>query len=294
MSKNIRKKPTAAAVDQAIKASDAEQNRLDARDHEFGDSTRDLGDAPVGLQTAPASAVTGPNVFDAIEGLSSTGQISALRSIANGAICGAVFAANQFLSEEDDDDKRAAAHLRMAEQAELYSYAAQCLRPLVQNQFDRAMSLADAIDFASSSAADQRRNDELPDEVLEALGVSRSQVAILDAEEQRKQKARDAKLREQFRVNAADIAAEVGSFVDVDNAGYEVLNRFTVVQHQSLFQRTLKKLSARVGQLIAIRGKYQGALGDAMLVSADVKTLDKAYLSFAKANAGELREAMEA
>ena len=71
-------------------------------------------------------------------------------------------------------------------------------------------------------------NAELPDEVLEMLGISKAQLQVIDADEQRRQKIRDARLREQFRVNAADIAAEVGSFVDVQHASDAVLSRFTV------------------------------------------------------------------
>ena len=306
MSKTIQKKAKpATAVAQAmeeaqIKAADQAQAKIDRRDHEFAASTdKPERDAPVGLAPSSPRSVTQGNVFDALEDLSTAGQICGYRAIANGAICGAVFAANQFLTlnqsdEPSDQEKAEDARGRMVEQAELYSFAAQYLRTLALTPFDQPMTLTDAIDFASSSASDQRRNAELPDEVLEMLGISKAQLSVIDAEEKRKQQARDAKLREQFRVNSADIAAEVGSFVDVDNANDSVLMRFTAQQHQALFNKVVRKLQSRVGQLLGIRGKYEGAIGEAIMISADAKAADKAYAAFVRANKAELSETADA
>lgn len=307
MSKIIQKKPAApktamaAALDEAgIKKADADQARLDRRDHEFGEGGKpERTDAPVGLSPSSPRSVTQGNVFDMLEEISSQGRITGYRAIANGAICGAVFAANQFLTlnqSEDpaDQEKAEDARGRMVEQAELYSYAAQNLLTLALTPFDKPMTLAEAIDFASSNASDQRRNAELPDEVLELLGITKAQLQVIDADEQRKQKIRDAKLREQFRVNSADIAAEVGSFVDVQHASDAVLSRFTAQQHQQLFNKVVRKLQARIGQLLGIRGKYEGAIGEAILISQDAKQADKAYSAFVRANKAELNETADA
>ena len=311
MSKIIQKKPAApktamaAALDEAleeaqIKAADAAQAKLDRRDHEFAaDTNKPERDAPVGLAPSSPRSVTQGNVFDMLEEISSQGRITGYRAIANGAICGAVFAANQFLTLNQSEDEADAAKAeeargRMVEQAELYSYAAQNLLTLALTPFDKPMTLSEAIDFASSNASDQRRNTERPDEVLELLGITKAQLQVIDADEQRKQKIRDARLREQFRVNSADIAAEVGSFVDVQHASDAVLSRFTAQQHQQLFNKVVRKLQARVGQLLGIRGKYEGAIGEAILISQDAKQADKAYSAFVRANKAELNETADA
>ena len=312
MSKIIQKKPTAPksapakgllgmALEEAqIKAADAAQAKLDRRDHEFAPTAdKPERDAPVGLAPSSPRSVTQGNVFDMLEEISSQGRITGYRAIANGAICGAVFAANQFLTLNQSEDEADAAKAeeargRMVEQAELYSYAAQNLLTLALTPFDKPMTLAEAIDFASSNASDQRRNAELPDEVLELLGITKAQLQVIDADEQRKQKIRDARLREQFRVNSADIAAEVGSFVDVQHASDAVLSRFTAQQHQQLFNKVVRKLQARVGQLLGIRGKYEGAIGEAILLSQDAKQADKAYSAFVRANKAELNETADA
>ena len=294
MSKNIKKTtPTVSNEEKAIKAADAEQSRLDTRSHEFAEGNPAPGNAPLGLQAADPSSVTGPNAFTAIDELSSVGRITALRAIANSGICAAVFACLRFLTEEDED-KAAEARTAMVLQAELHSLAANELATFALTRYDEAMTLSDAVDFASSNASDQRVKEELPDEFLEQLGITRAQLKLFDAEEARKQLARDQKLREAFRANKDDIVAEVHGHIDPLHADYGVLDRMTITQHQGLFTKVAKKLGARVGQLLAIRGKYDGALTDALMVSADVKTFDKQYTAFCKANRGELDEAREA
>lgn len=290
MSKNLKK---LSAEEKAIKLADAEQNRLDTRDHEFGDGTKPQADAPLGLQSSDPSSVTGPNAFTAIDELSSVGRIVGLRAIANSGICAAVFAALRFLTEEDTE-KAEEARKAMVTQAELHSLAASELQTFALTKYDQPMTLQDAIQFASSNASDQRVNPELPEEFLKELGISVGQLALIDAEERRKQVARDTKLREQFRANADDIAAEVHGHIDLLHADYRVLDGLNIVQHQALMQKVAKKLGARVGQLLAIRAKYDGALTDALMVSGDVKTFDKQYTAFCKANRGELDEAREA
>lgn len=290
MSKNLKKLSDA---DKAIKASDAEQNRLDSRAHEFASPDTRQSDAPLGLQAAAPSSVTGPNAFTAIDELSSVGRITALRAIANSGICAAVFAGLRFLTEEDEV-KAQEARAAMVLQAELHSLAANELATFALTQYDQPMTLSDAIDFASSNASDQRVKEELPDEFLEQLGITRAQLKIFDAEEARKQSVRDQKLREAFRANKDDIVAEVHGHIDPLYANYAVLDRMTITQHQDLFQKVVKKLGSRVGQLLAIRGKYDGALTDALMVAADVKEFDKQYVAFSKANRGELDEAREA
>lgn len=152
------------------------------------------------------------------------------------------------------------------------------------------MTLGEAIEFAATSAGLNRQGDELPDEVLEALGISRAQLAMIDAEERRKQVARDQQLREQVRANAADIAGELGSMIDVLHADDAVLSSFTADQHAGLYRKVARKLSARMSQLLGMRSRYDGAIGDAMMVSTDVRLVDKANVAFLRANEGELTQ----
>lgn len=256
---------------------------------DFGDSTPTLADvAPAGMAPSTGSQVTGITVIDLVEDLSSPGQIAVLRAIANGAICGAVFAQHQALTD-DDEDRAEAAGFRAAQNAELYSFISDKIGPLVMTQYDRPMTLEQAIDFASSQARDNRVNEELPEEFLEMLGLSREAVKLIDATEQQKQKARSEKLRESIRLNAEAITADVASFIGTDSDN--VVNELTAEQHVALYDKSSKALSKALTRLIAVRSRYDGALGEALLVSADIKIVDKAFRDFRKKNDSELRDA---
>lgn len=258
--------------------------------------------APVGLERTSAAQVSGPTVFDVVSDLSSVGQITVLRAVANSAIVVAVFAAHDWLiydGPREDNGALSAAQLdalerweqagvRMGRQAELYSYAATELGTLAQSPFDQPMSLEQALDFAVNTAA-ERKPDELPDEVVEALGLTHEQVKLIDAVEQQKAAKRSSQLRESIRDNRDGIAAELASFVGAHSE--DVVNQLDANQHQALLRKAVQKSQARLGQLVGMRSRYSAALGEAMLLSADVKTLDKAFVAFTRANIGELRDA---
>lgn len=275
--------------EQQIRAEDAALAKLDRRDHEFAPERVTLGDiAPAGLAPSVGAQVSGATIFDVVEDLSSVGQVAVLRAVANGAICGAVFAQHQALTD-DDEDRAEQAQQRAYQQAELYSYASDELAPLAMSQYDKAMTLEDALDFAGQQASDQRVPDELPDEFLEQLGISREALKLVDAQEQQKQKQRDAKLRESFRDRRDDIAAEVAGYIG--GRSDNVVNDLVAEQHIALFNKAAKALSKRMTQLLAIRQRYDGALGEALLVSGDIKIVDKAFKHFRRENESETRAA---
>ena len=244
------------------------------------------GNAPVGLERTSAAQVSGATVFDVVGDLSSIGQITVLRAVANSAIVVAVFAAHDVLIQEDEE-RVEAARRRMAQNAEVYSYAATELGTLAQSPFDQPMTLEQALDFAVNTAA-ERKPDELPDEVVEALGLTMEQVKLIDAVEQQKAAKRSSQLRESIRDNRDGIAAELASFVGAHSD--DVVNQLDANQHQALLRKAVQKSQARMGQLVGMRSRYSAALGEAMLLSADIKTLDKAFVAFTRANSGELRD----
>ena len=252
----------------------------------------DESSAPVGLEPTTASQVTGPTAFDVVEDLSSVGKIVALRAIANSALIAAVFAAHATVvadaADDRDEEKVDQARQRMAQQAELASWATVELGTLAQSRFDQPMTLGEALDFACSTAA-ERMPDDLPQEVLDALGISAEQLKLIDATEKQKAAQRSAALRESIRDRYDDIAAEVQSYLGTSIG--DVTNTLNADQHQALLRKVGQKLQARMAQLIGMRARYSAALGEAMLLSADVKTADKALVAFTRANAGELRDA---
>lgn len=246
----------------------------------------------------------GANVFDAIEGMTSVGQVTSWRAIANGGICGAVFAMNDALTFETDpkkldEDKAKEARSRCGQQIELFLYANDQLETLVLTSFDKAMDLTAALDFATKNASAQREFTELPDEVLKALGIARTDLEVIDAVERKRQAKRDADLRESLRNNERTLRAELQGLIDV---GYDkdaaeqalVVNQLNVQQHMGLYVKLSKKLSAKMRQVLGIRDRYEGALSDAMLLSADIRELDKHYVAFARRNKNETRETADA
>lgn len=286
---HTRRNPNLVAVnDAADRAADAADAKLRERNHEFGTNDGErTSDAPVGLAPSSPRQVSGATVFDVIPNLSSVGQITVLRAIANGALIASVFAAHDMLVTEDEE-RAEAARLRMAQQAELASHAALELGTLAQNAFDKPMTLDEALDFAATTAA-ERKPEDLPAEVLEALGITAEQLKLIDATEQQKAAQRSAKLRESIRELREDIRTEVASFIGTDSS--EIVNQLTADQHQALLRKAVQKSQARMQQLIGSRARYSGALGEAMLLAGDIKTLDKALVDFTRANAGELRDA---
>lgn len=249
--------------------------------------------APVGLAPTTPEQVSGPTVFDVVGDLSSVGQIVILRSIANSAIIQAVYSAHDALvlrnAEDSDDEKIAAATARLARSAQLYSHATTELGTLAQNRFDQPMTLAEAVDFAANSAT-ERKPEELPAEVLEALGITAEQLKLIDAVEQQKAAQRASRLRESIRENVEGITAEVNSFIGTFS-DIDVTEQLTAPQHQALLRKGVEKLQAQMSRLIGMRSRYSAALGEAMLIGQDVKAIDKALVQFTRANIGELRDA---
>lgn len=225
----------------------------------------------------------GATVFDAIEDLGSIGQITAHRAIANSAICQAVFAANAYLDSELEDK---AAYERMQRNCTLYSYTKHQVRVLSDASFDQPMDLTQAIEFASTTAS-ARQLEALDDEVLKVLGVTKERLKLIDAKAQQRAGEDAAKLRDAIKANAQGIEAEVNSFIRVIECD-DITHQLTARQHDALFKKVAAKLNARIDQLLMIRNKYSGALSDAMVLSADIKAIDKAYIDFRRRNASEL------
>lgn len=274
--------------------------------HADFDQRPTLGDvAPAGLSPSSAKQVTGSTVFDIIDELSSTGQIVALRSLANGALYAAIMHAHTKVTwdgpTQDDGalsvpeqrrlDYYESLNGRINQQASLYAYASHQLAPLAATQFDEPMDFDTTFDFAANNASQADRGDaEMPDELLEALGITRAQLKLIDAAEEKKRAERDVKLRESLREHRTVIQAEIGSLAYTQGDD-QVTGTFTADQHVAMYRKVADKLRGRVNQLVAIRGRFDGALGEAMLVSADAKTVDKAYVQFARKNQSETRDA---
>lgn len=309
MSKSIRKTPTAAAVETQIRQEDAARAQLEQRGHEYVSHDDTDEDAPAGRGPSVARQVTGPTVFDVIEDMSSIGQISSWRSLANGSLCGVVFALNERMNWDgptEDNGQLGVRGLlalaryeqlgpRIGRLIDLHNYAALQLAPLIgDSTFDACMTLDDAIEFASNNAGMNREQDQLPAEVLAALGLSREDLAVIDAEEATRQAIAGQKLRQSVRDNSEAIRAELVNQIDIALGNDEVTTTYNAMQHRSMLQKTQKNLAKRLKQLIAARSRYTSAISDAMLLSADVRALDKAFVAFCRANSGELNETADA
>lgn len=258
----------------------------------------------VGQEDSTAAQVNGNTLFDEVFNLSSVGQVQALRTVANGALYAAIMIAHDRVSWDgptvddgtlsENEARRLefyeALPRRLSQQCALYEYACKELEPLVQSQFDEPMDFETMFDFVANNASRRNDSDELPDEVLEALGITRAQLRIIDAGEQQRQAQKDTELRASIRAHKGVIQSEVGH-LSAEFGNAEVCSTLTAQQHANLLQKVVKKLQGRVNQLLAIRQRYDGALGEAMLISADAKTLDKAYAAFVRRNSSELRDA---
>lgn len=298
------------STNKTLTINDIRENNADSekasRNHEFADPT--LGDtkadrAMVGLAPSSGAQVSGNTLFDELFNLSSVGQVQVLRTVANGALYAAIMIAHDIVSWDgptDDDGTLNEAEVRRLEyyeslprrlqqQIELYEYAVSELMPLATSPFDKPMDFDAMFDFVAANASRRSDNDELPDDVLEALGVTRDQLKLIDAAEAKKQQAKDVELRASIVEHEASIRAEIN--LDPGRGNSNVCDTLTAQQHANLLQKAVKKLQARVHQLLAIRNRYDGALGEAMLIATDAKTLDKAYAAFVRRNAAELQQA---
>lgn len=261
----------------------------------FGVVTKD--DQPNGFEGGPlVEPYLGLTVFDTIPELSLVGQIVAYRSIANSSIVTAIYLAHEMnMLDRAEEEKFEDLRSKLAQRCELYNYAAKLCLGLTSNQYDAPMTVETAYEFARDSAVAQK-NPDLPDEVLEMIGISRTQLRVIDAEEERKQAKLAAELRTSIRDNEQGILAEIASFIPApggeETGDFETLMQYLPVQaHANLFEKVAAKLGAQMQRLLAIRSRYSGALADVMLISGDVKTLDKERASFLRQNAGALRDA---
>ena len=307
MSKNIRKNPK--SVEAQIRDEDAARAQLESRTHEYAPTHDEEDDAPAGRAPSVARQVTGPTLFDVIEDMSSVGQKTCYRSLANGGLCGAVFATNERLSWDgptEDNGQLGARGLialtryeqlgpRIGQLLELHNYAALQLAPLsLDSTFDACMTLDEAIEFACNNAGLNRETDKLSPEILAALGISPEELAAIDAEEETRLAIQGQKLRQSCRDNAEAIKAELANQIDIALGSVDVTTSYNASQHRAMFRKTIGKLQSRVKQLIAARNRYTGGLSDAMMLQADVKLADRAYMQFCRVNAGELEESADA
>lgn len=306
MSRNLNRKAAAAttAAEVADRAADQAMHKADRREHEFADNANpDLSGHMLGTQPNDPASVTGKTAADLIEDFSLVGRLTGLRALANGAICSMVFIANDKLAYDGPTEDNGALSMierrgleryeslprRLQLQGELYSWAAAQLRVLATSAYEQPMSLSDALDFAANLVS-KPLDSSLPKEIMDALGLDEATLAVIDAEEARKQQQRDATLRRQVRDRAADIASEVGGCIDLNNASDSWVAAFNADQHMALLRKLHSKLGARFNQLIGQRGRFESALSDAMLLRPDIAATDKAVIDFARRNAGELRD----
>lgn len=227
----------------------------------------------------------GPNVFDAISSMSHVGQVTAYRAIGNSAICCAVYNCFNFLDSDCDDE---IAEQLMRQNVELYDFCGTELETLAATKFDRPLTVEDAVKFIASNATASLNLDTLPNDVLEALDITPEQLKLIDAKAKEAQAKRNIKLRESMSQKADAITKELNATV---GSGTEhVVDQLTAQRHANLFQKVSIKLKAKQMQVLGVRDRYQGALSDAMLLSNDIRELDKAYVNFLRRNAGDLRD----
>lgn len=245
----------------------------------------------------------GNDVFTAIENLSVVGQVTGYRALANSAVCGAVFLSNTLLSWDgptDDTGELTPTELRQLEfyqslpqricaKAELYDVACDRLLGVAQSDFDKPMSLEDAIDFAATQSTAQVPA-ELPQEILEALGITKAQLALIDSQETQRRQAEVKKLRASVQINRAGIASQVGSYLSTAHSEQDVIAQIDVDTMGGLYQKVSQKLSGGIGRALAKRDRYENALGDAMMLSRDLPTLDASYKAFLKETRGASRD----
>lgn len=243
-------------------------------------------------------------VFGCIDELSLPGQRVALRAIANSAVCSAVFLAHSYTSWDGpthDTGELTESEMRqldyyerlpsmLSERAELYSIAYNRYSPMAQGPRDMPMSLKDAIEFATTRGGSTPSPD-LPDELLEQLGITRAQLRLIDEAESKRRERQDAQLREAIKENVASITSEIESEFRVVNRGdfdeQEAIERLPVKANAALFDKISKKLGEGMGRAIAQRARNQNALGEAMLLSGDIKLWDKIHRAFLKETAGD-------
>lgn len=303
MSKTIRR--TTATERNEIREENAHA-AIAHQDHAFATTNDDEPGthAPLGMDPSTPAQVSGNTVFDEVFNLSRIGQIVVLRALANGALYSAIMAAHSRVSWDGptvDTGELNAQELkrltyfeglpaRINQQRALYEFCAKECSVLSSSEFDQPMDFDTTFTFAATNASQQNVNDDLPDEVLEALGITRAQLRLIDADEQRRQAHRDAELRASLKELRGSIASEVGALVP-EMGNDEVTTSFTAEQHSRLFEKAVKKLQGRMSQLLGMRSRYEDALGDAMLLASDVKTMDKAFVAFRRRNEVEMREA---
>lgn len=278
-----------------------------AQNHLYADTacpTTNSDNAPVGMAPSTAQCVSGNTLFDEVYNLTGPGQVVVFRSLANSALYSAIMNAHTRCAwdgpTEDDgaltpqESKRLDYFMslphRIQQSRELYEYAAKELLLLSTSEFDEPMSFDTMFKFVASNATQRNIADDMPDELLEAFGITRAQLRLIDADEQKRQAKKDAELRASISQLRSSIEVEVGGIAP-ELGNDEITTELTAEQHIRLFTKAISKLQARITQLIGLRHRYDGALGDAMLLSNDVKTLDKASINFRRRNAAELRDA---
>lgn len=222
----------------------------------------------------------GPNVFDALQGMSHVGQITGYRAIGNSAICCAVYNANNYLESDLEDE---IAQQLMAQNVELYDFCVNEINTLATTKFDQPLSIEDAVAFVASNATARLNLDALPDDILDALDITKEQLALIDAKAKEAQARRNTKLRETMHDRKDALVAELKALAG--SGSEHVVDQLTPQRHESLFQKVSIKLKAKQMQVIGLRDRYQGALSDAMLLTGDIKELDRAFVAFLRHNA---------
>jgi hypothetical protein len=239
-----------------------------------------------------AEVNSGGDVFAIIPDMSRVGQVTSYRALANGAIAAAIYIAHDLLGlDREEGEKFDELNGRLVKQCELYNIALGECGTLAQSDFEMPMDFDTMFDLLANSSA-QRKSAELPDEVLEALGITRSQLRLIDAEGERERQARDQALRASLRDNADGIRAEVESIMGSTDAAdvSQFLDSLDVNTHAALFRKLYDKLSAAQHRALKNRDRYSAGLSDAMLLTSDIKIADKANTAFLRRNAGALRD----
>lgn len=293
MSKNIQKnnKPTNTEIVEANKKLDRLQ---------IEDNAKMEQPAPYGTTPARGDQLAGRTIFDTVEGLSSITQLNVHRIVANGAIFGAVLQGLDYLDDtrranESSDqamaDRKEQARQRLRDQCALYSYSTTQMAPLVQSEYDEAMTADSAVEFIASNNR-QLQSRELSDDVLDAYGLTREDYKHAKVVAMQRQADRDAQTRARLKDLRAEVLDEVNSRLESSDN----LPALTADQHVRLYRKVLNKLRAKVGALLVRSEDFDGELAmqmrsDAGIISQDAKLIDAAYVAFARANINELRQA---
>ena len=244
------------------------------------------------LVDMPTYEHRGENVFDWLEDQQSTVQRLVLRTVANSALAGAIYAWNFYMAILGKDNVREDAVDEAENRAIMYSRLAaeaadQC-DILKSTKYDEPMSSADMFDFlvkSSSNAYD--RNKAVFEATLSQMELDAEQIDEVYKARERQLKVEAERQRKELTNRRDDILSELESYPP----GQFTANTLTAAQHLKLMEKAHKKLRAESTRVLAFIDRYDDAASDALEYSAAAKSLDKVIMKFRRENRDDLRDA---